>query len=70
MLLALMLMLLPMTGCTTLTGIGGTNARYVDTACSAFKAISWSKNDTDQTIREVKSYNAAYDRICPKPPTS
>lgn len=34
------------------------------TYCRVDNAISWSKRDTDQTIREVKDHNAVHDNIC------
>lgn len=46
-------------GCATMMG-----TRATDTSCKAFVPISWSKKDTDQTIREVKSHNAAYKALC------
>lgn len=34
-------------------------------ACQAFKLISYSaKNDTPETIQEVREHNAAYTAIC------
>jgi len=33
--------------------------------CQIEKPISWSKRDTDQTIREVKEHNAAHKALCP-----
>ena len=32
--------------------------------CQIEKPISWSKKDTDQTIREVKGHNAVYKALC------
>jgi hypothetical protein len=39
--------------CATTTGIGGTEA-----ACSIWRPISWSQQDTDRTIEEAKLNNA------------
>jgi hypothetical protein len=33
-------------------------------ACSVWKNISWSKKDTDQTIKEIKVNNARRDAWC------
>lgn len=33
--------------------------------CQIEKPISWSKRDTDQTIREVKEHNAVHKALCP-----
>lgn len=62
--LALLLTLAtPLAGCATTMGFS-VPIKFVDTSCKAFKPISWSKKDTDQTIREVKSHNAAYKALC------
>jgi hypothetical protein len=34
--------------------------------CAIFAPIAWSMRDTDETIRAVKSHNAAHRRICAK----
>lgn len=34
-------------------------------ACVVWKPITWSTQDTDQTIREVKENNAARKGYCP-----
>lgn len=63
--LALMLtLLMPVAGCSTMMGFS-VPTRFIDTSCQAFKPISWSKHDTAETIREVKSHNAAFVKICP-----
>jgi hypothetical protein len=33
-------------------------------ACGAFKPITWSPNDTDATLRQVREHNAAWDQLC------
>lgn len=48
-----------LTGCVSTTGSGGTK-----TVCLATKPITWSKQDTDQTIKEVKAHNAAWKAVC------
>lgn len=55
---------MPLAGCATMMGIS-VPISFVDTSCKAFRPISWSKHDTDQTIREVKGHNAVYDKLCP-----
>lgn len=47
------------TGCAGTTGIGA-----IDGGCAAFGPISWSVEDTDDTIREVKAHNAAWGAVC------
>jgi hypothetical protein len=32
--------------------------------CAAFKPITWSVNDTDQTIAQVKRHNRVYQSFC------
>lgn len=65
---------------TTTTGIGGidlfgwgkkptpsltvTDETVQKKVCGAWGGISWSKNDTDQTIKEIKRNNAAHDSWC------
>jgi hypothetical protein len=36
----------------------------VDTACSAFEPIRYSRNDTDDTKRQIRAHNAAWDALC------
>ena len=62
MLLAVMLMSLTPTLSACVTMTGSVETRKV--ACEAFRPISWSVNDTDQTIREAKAHNAVYTRLC------
>ena len=67
-----MLLLLAMptlTACETLTTVsGGTELPpEIDpakVACAVFKPITWSSRDTPETVREVKSHNAAWKAIC------
>ena len=37
---------------------------FQSTYCKVEKRITWSQQDTDQTIGEVKSHNAVYHSIC------
>lgn len=36
----------------------------VDTACRAFEPIRYSRNDTNETQRQVRAHNAAWDALC------
>lgn len=47
-----------------LTACGQTTATGVSSACSVWRDITWSVDDTDQTIREVKINNARRDGFC------
>ena len=49
------------TACGTMTDIGATRV-----ACQASEPILWSKEDTDETIRQVKEHNARWTSICSK----
>lgn len=51
-----------LTGCAT-SGIK--NLAFLDTSCKAFRVISYSKSDTEQTKTEIRGHNAAYRAICP-----
>lgn len=59
---------LPLAACTSLTASGGTDlppeVDPVKVACEVFGPISWSLRDTERTIAEVKSHNAAWKAIC------
>lgn len=46
-----------MAGCCTQTAT-------VETACSAFRPISWSVDDTPETIAEIKAHNARHKAYC------
>ena len=48
-----------LSGCVTTTVSAGT-----DVFCASAQPISWSINDTDQTIREVKAHNAVGIALC------
>ena len=47
-----------------LTACGQTTATGASSACSVWRGISWSSDDTDQTIREVKVNNARRAALC------
>jgi hypothetical protein len=56
------------TGCapttdTAATDIAGPRAAF----CQLSAPITWSRADSDATIRAVKAHNAAYDALC-RPP--
>lgn len=51
---------LTLSSCATLTA-GGETERAL---CSSFRPITWSTQDTDQTIREVKAHNAVGVSVC------
>lgn len=36
----------------------------IDTACQAFEPIRYSRNDTDETKRQVRGHNAAWEALC------
>lgn len=52
-----------MSGCAIPIGTLGTKEPPV---CAVWSEISWSKKDTDQTIREVKINNARREGYCLK----
>lgn len=55
-----MLLILPLTGCSSLTGTVETNK----SVCGVWRNVSWSSKDTPQTIVEVKVNNARRDGWC------
>lgn len=61
--LAGMLMLLPLANCTTLGN--ATERLPVDTSCGAFRALTYSSKDTDETKTEIRAHNRVYDALCP-----
>jgi len=49
----------------TLTACLTTNTTVTDVSCLAFKPITFSgSKDTQQTIKEVREHNAAWDELC------
>jgi hypothetical protein len=36
----------------------------IDTACQAFEPIRYSRNDTEETKRQARGHNAAWDALC------
>lgn len=70
--LALPLMLLGLTSCVHTTH-SSDPSHVLDVACQAFQPITWSKQDTDDTLRQVKAHNAVYLTLCgstTRPPES
>lgn len=60
-----MLMLAILTGCgTTSTRTGATSSTVTEAYCQGNKAITYSRKDTDETIRQVRQHNAAYNAVC------
>lgn len=51
---------LTLTGCVTTTDGAGTKPRPIDAraTCAAWEPMRWSRNDTDDTIRQAKAHNA------------
>jgi uncharacterized protein YceK len=50
-----------LSGCATTTK---TSVATNTVVCQQWRAVSWSKADTDRTLREVKSNNAARAAWC------
>ena len=53
--------------CATLTNIFDPTDNTVDVnavACGAFRPITWSRGDTDTTLRQVHEHNAAWEALC------
>lgn len=48
---------IPLAGCNQTSGSGSS-------ACSLWKAISWSKKDTPETVGEIKDNNAKQTEFC------
>lgn len=66
MLLCVPLLTLPSCAKPTLTS-DQSNAILTTVPCQGFKRLTWSKHDTDQSIAEIKAFNAAYDAVCGAP---
>lgn len=71
--------MLILSGCATLTSFNGRpkatpreipqQTATIDpnkVACAVFEAIFWSPQDTDQTIKQIKTHNAAWVALCRK----
>lgn len=57
-----LILLATLTASCQTTGSGGTSATLV--ACQSFKPVYWSKNDTPQTVAQIKENNAAGAALC------
>lgn len=57
-------------GCSTTTGSVGTRPPQppllTRVACESFEPIRWSKDDTPETIVQVKGHNASWGALCQK----
>lgn len=51
--------LFALTACLSTTRTDGTKA-----VCSIFPPITYSRNDTPETVTQVRRHNAGYDRYC------
>lgn len=49
-----------LTGCLSTTRTAGTDKAV----CSIFPPITYSRNDTPETVTQVRRHNAGYDRYC------
>jgi hypothetical protein len=58
-LVGLLLLTLTVASCAKMTGIDATSV-----TCTSFGPISWSKNDTNLTIKEIKAHNASWEAVC------
>ncbi|HET8727596.1 MAG TPA: hypothetical protein VFO41_08820, partial [Alphaproteobacteria bacterium] len=47
-----------------LAGCASTGAVPVDTSCSAFEPIRYSRKDTPETVTAIRAHNAAWDALC------
>lgn len=58
----LVLLALPamLAGCLTTT----THTAVTDTSCHAFEPIRYSRLDTEETQRQARGHNAAWDALC------
>jgi hypothetical protein len=45
-------------GCQTTASVG------TDVSCRAFGPIGWSRNDSVETVHQVRGHNAAWQAIC------
>lgn len=54
-----------LTGCEHLMPTSGPDV--AKDSCATFRLIQWSKKDTDETIVQVKSHNAAWRALCAVP---
>jgi hypothetical protein len=60
------LLVLILTSCAT-TDTGAISPVAIERVCSAWPYVSWSIQDTPQTIHEAKANNAARSAFCRQP---
>lgn len=61
----LLCVMLTLSACAKTMGSAVTEPTVgADTFCRVAKPITWSARDTDETIREVKSHNEVWKRLC------
>lgn len=61
--LAVLFLMLLLSGCVTTTASSVANKH---TTCGILSPITWSVQDTDDTIRQVKVNNAKWKELCGK----
>ncbi len=57
---------LPAMGCIATTKTSAASAAAIQRLCGEWKIISWSRQDTEQTVREIKEANASRSGACGK----
>jgi hypothetical protein len=58
------LLMLVACGTTSTGAIDPANGE--DWPCLAFRPITWSRKDSDKTIRQVREHNAVWEALCGK----
>jgi uncharacterized lipoprotein YajG len=61
------LLLLAACATTDTSGIDAAAALTVARVCTAFPAITYSSQDTPETVAQVQAHNRAHDALCPTP---
>jgi len=58
-----------LSGCATLMTVFAATERpdASAVACGALAPITWSRGDTDDTIRQIREHNAAWTALCGAP---
>lgn len=46
---------------------GGCSTVPIDSGCKSFKPITWSKQDTAPTQRQIVAHNKVFTTLCPAP---
>jgi hypothetical protein len=62
--LVLLAVLPLLAACQTTIPTSGIETSIVDTSCAVFEPIRASRSDTEETRKQVKAHNAAWDAIC------